>query len=196
MHSNHNHAALRPPNGHSFTNQVPEVPEIHPQSQTSPMLSQRPSYASMPSHLSDNDDLQASLQIPRQPGMNAWGGPPSAGGFVDAAVEGGSASASTRGMGRYNSSLGGRGGSAVEERVSVTSLQEKEGVFMFRHRNYQITSERRGSRVVRRYSDFVWLLDCLLKRYPFRQLPILPPKRLAGKTPFVAYGDHSVDISS
>jgi len=103
---------------------------------------------------------------------------------VDAAVEGGSASASTRGMGRYNSSLGGRGGSPVEERVTVTSLQEKEGVFMFRHRNYQITSERRGSRVVRRYSDFVWLLDCLLKRYPFRQLPILPPKRLAGKSYF------------
>src|SRR4051794_41043581 len=47
--------------------------------------------------------------------------------------------------------------------------------------NYQVASARRGSKVVRRYSDFVWLLDCLQKRYPFRQLPLLPPKRVGGK---------------
>ncbi|KAL7272015.1 Sorting nexin mvp1 [Rhizina undulata] len=66
-----------------------------------------------------------------------------------------------------------------EETVTVTVLPEKEGMFMFQHRNYQIASLRRGTRVVRRYSDFVWLLECLHKRYPFRQLPLLPPKRLA-----------------
>lgn len=32
--------------------------------------------------------------------------------------------------------------------------------------------------VVRRYSDFVWLNNILLRRYPFRLIPILPPKRL------------------
>lgn len=32
--------------------------------------------------------------------------------------------------------------------------------------------------VVRRYSDFVWLNEILVKRYPFRIVPILPPKRL------------------
>lgn len=50
-----------------------------------------------------------------------------------------------------------------EERVNVNILPEKEGMFMFQHRNYQITSQRRGSRVVRRYSDFVWwvLRECL-----------------------------------
>ena len=68
-----------------------------------------------------------------------------------------------------------------EELVTVTLLPEKEGVFMFQHRNYEVKSARRGSSVVRRYSDFVWLLDCLHKRYPFRQLPLLPPKRIAGK---------------
>ncbi|KAK3068312.1 Sorting nexin mvp1, partial [Coniosporium uncinatum] len=47
------------------------------------------------------------------------------------------------------------------------------------HRNYEVSSVRRSSKVVRRYSDFVWLLDCLHKRYPFRQLPLLPPKRVA-----------------
>ncbi|KAI9766320.1 MAG: Sorting nexin mvp1 [Geoglossum simile] len=70
-------------------------------------------------------------------------------------------------------------GSGVEETVTIAVLPEKEGMFMFQHRNYQVTSSRRGSKVVRRYSDFVWLLDCLHKRYPFRQLPLLPPKRLA-----------------
>jgi sorting nexin-8 len=68
----------------------------------------------------------------------------------------------------------------VEENILVTLLPEKEGVFMFQHHNYQVHSPRRGSKVVRRYSDFVWLLDCLHKRYPFRRLPLLPPKRVGG----------------
>ncbi len=68
----------------------------------------------------------------------------------------------------------------VEESVVITLLPEKEGMFMFQHHNYQVTSPRRGSKVVRRYSDFVWLLDCLQKRYPFRQIPLLPPKRVGG----------------
>ncbi|CAL5873173.1 uncharacterized protein PFLUO_LOCUS7442 [Penicillium psychrofluorescens] len=67
----------------------------------------------------------------------------------------------------------------VEETITVTLLPEKEGMFMFQHRNYEVKSARRGSTVVRRYSDFVWLLDCLQKRFPFRQLPLLPPKRVS-----------------
>lgn len=67
----------------------------------------------------------------------------------------------------------------VEETVTITTLPEKEGLFMFKHRNYEVKSARRGSTVVRRYSDFVWLLDCLQKRFPFRQLPLIPPKRVA-----------------
>ncbi|KAH6839590.1 hypothetical protein B0I37DRAFT_237541 [Chaetomium sp. MPI-CAGE-AT-0009] len=74
---------------------------------------------------------------------------------------------------------GGRNGAGVEEHVLVTLMPEKEGVFFFQHHNYEVTSSRRGSKVVRRYSDFVWLLDCLHKRYPFRVLPLLPPKRVA-----------------
>jgi sorting nexin-8 len=72
--------------------------------------------------------------------------------------------------------------SGPEEVITVTSLPEKEGMFMFQHRNYQVTSARRNSKVIRRYSDFAWLLDCLHKRYPFRQLPLLPPKRVASKS--------------
>lgn len=71
-------------------------------------------------------------------------------------------------------------GSGVEEIIQISLLPEKEGMFLFQHHNYQVSSSRRGSKVVRRYSDFVWLLDCLQKRYPFRQLPLLPPKRVGG----------------
>ena len=87
------------------------------------------------------------------------------------------------GRGSQNRPSGNRAAtsSGVEEVITITVLPEKEGVFMFQHRNYQVTSPRRGSQVVRRYSDFVWLLDCLQKRYPFRLLPLLPPKRVAGK---------------
>lgn len=74
---------------------------------------------------------------------------------------------------------GGRTGAAVEETVVVTLMPEKEGVFLFQHHNYEVSSPRRGTKVIRRYSDFVWLLDCLHKRYPFRVLPLLPPKRVA-----------------
>lgn len=69
---------------------------------------------------------------------------------------------------------------ASGEVVTITMLPEKEGMFMFQHRNYEVKSVRRSSTVVRRYSDFVWLLDCLQKRYPFRRLPLLPPKRVQG----------------
>jgi sorting nexin-8 len=67
----------------------------------------------------------------------------------------------------------------AEETISISVLNEKEGMFMFQHRHDQVFSPKRQSKVVRRYSDFVWLLDCLHKRYPFRQLPLLPPKRVA-----------------
>ena len=87
---------------------------------------------------------------------------------------------------RISRSLGGGKSTnrGVEETVTITVLPEKEGMFMFQHRNYEVKSARRASTVVRRYSDFVWLLDCLHKRYPFRQLPLLPPKRVAGMTHF------------
>ncbi|KAI6353084.1 Sorting nexin mvp1 [Pyricularia grisea] len=73
----------------------------------------------------------------------------------------------------------GQPGSTIEENVQVVLMPEKEGMFMFQHHNYEVTSPRRGSKVIRRYSDFVWLLDCLHKVYPFRVLPLLPPKRVA-----------------
>ena len=118
---------------------------------------------------------------------SAWGAP--SGAFENDHSDGfGNASSST---GDYG--VGGEGSGAEtprqstaartsrkndEEILTVSLLDEKEGMFLFQHRNYEVASVRRNSKVIRRYSDFVWLLDCLHKRYPFRQLPLLPPKRV------------------
>jgi len=113
-----------------------------------------------------------------------WGGdagfeaPPAEHGFGNASDGEG---AGSNGVNR-SSGAGKRTGGVVEEEVTINLLEEKEGMFMFQHRNYEVVSVRKNSKVVRRYSDFVWLLDCLYKRYPFRQLPLLPPKRVASKS--------------
>lgn len=40
---------------------------------------------------------------------------------------------------------------------------------------------QRAPPVPRRYSEFLILWDCLVRRYPFRLLPALPPKRIGRK---------------
>ncbi|KAF2398582.1 hypothetical protein EJ06DRAFT_512586 [Trichodelitschia bisporula] len=124
---------------------------------------------------------------PPSSGEPGWGGYPASSNesFRGSSLEG-------RGAGSFAERPGGFGGPGGsepstrappvprslggEEVIAVTSIAEKEGLLFFQHRNYLVASARRNSRVVRRYSDFVWLLDCLHKRYPFRQLPLLPPK--------------------
>lgn len=68
----------------------------------------------------------------------------------------------------------------MEDVITIQMLPEKEGMFLFQHRNYEVKSARKATSVIRRYSDFVWLVDCLQKKFPFRQIPLLPPKRVAG----------------
>lgn len=56
---------------------------------------------------------------------------------------------------------------------------ETEGPFYDRHRTYAISLSLDGStRVIRRYRDFQWLREALIKKYPFRIIPRLPEKRL------------------
>lgn len=101
------------------------------------------------------------------------------GGFEDAPTGGNGGAGIPSGL---SGSLGRLpGGSGNEENITITAIAEKEGLFMFQHRNYEVGSNRRANKVVRRYSDFVWLLDCLHKRFPFRQLPLLPPKRVGSE---------------
>ncbi|KAK3301813.1 uncharacterized protein B0T15DRAFT_563459 [Chaetomium strumarium] len=127
---------------------------------------------------------------------SAWGfldGQPASGGFNDQAPNAAAPFAGAGGSGAPRDPAGlqpaapapnrtiggGRTGPTVADNIVVTLMPEKEGMFLFQHHNYEVTSSRRGSKVIRRYSDFVWLLDCLHKRYPFRVLPLLPPKRVA-----------------
>lgn len=65
------------------------------------------------------------------------------------------------------------------EEIKVTIAPEREG-FIFKHVNYIVESQKRSSIVLRRYSDFWWLMEVLSRRYPFRILPNLPPKKVAG----------------
>jgi len=127
-------------------------------------------------------------------GGTGWGSYGSSGGGFPAGQSGlGGGGFGSGGDGQDDPTGGGAGRSlgggrvinhGVEENITVTLMPEKEGMFMFQHHNYEVKSTRRGSAVIRRYSDFVWLLDCLHKRFPFRQLPLLPPKRVGGMFPF------------
>lgn len=65
-----------------------------------------------------------------------------------------------------------------EDQVGVRLRTELEG-FIIKHNVYIVTSSLHKSEVTRRYSDWLWLSECLVKRYPFRCLPVLPPKRIA-----------------
>lgn len=71
-----------------------------------------------------------------------------------------------------------------EHKIQIKEVPEKEGL-LFKHINYAIIHEiplglhgpAGAKKVIRRYSDFVWLLEFLLKKYPFRVIPGLPPKK-------------------
>jgi len=184
MHKGHNHAAVSQ-NG---------TPSSHNHGTNGSGPAAQRTTSSFTTH-SEQPDVpsSASFEPSARPNTSesGWGGysGASADGFNTApmgedggsggfgAPEGGASDELARAM-RSNKAIGG-----VEELITVNVLEEKEGVFMFQHRNYEVASVRRGNKVIRRYSDFVWLLDCLHKRYPFRQLPLLPPKRVASKYP-------------
>lgn len=178
LHKGHNHASAR-------SNGAPANGVREPVRTTS-------GFTTASTGGSNGDRRQQSRTAPTEPTSGGWGSfdpnpnfnnpaiPPvgGSGGFGGDGGEGerseeAAPPARTFGGGRVTSN-------GVEENVVITLLAEKEGMFLFQHHNYQVFSIRKGSKVVRRYSDFVWLLDCLQKRYPFRQLPLLPPKRVAG----------------
>ncbi|KAG1145731.1 hypothetical protein G6F37_009355 [Rhizopus arrhizus] len=66
--------------------------------------------------------------------------------------------------------------------VTVSRAPEREGSFLFGHVNYHVQSEKWGTRVLRRFSDFWWLWEVLLKRFPYRLIPHLPPKQFTART--------------
>ncbi|KAI9510052.1 hypothetical protein F5148DRAFT_977311 [Russula earlei] len=69
------------------------------------------------------------------------------------------------------------------EKVTVR-FSGQQGFVLNRYMLYGITTERGGT-VQRRYSEFAFLWDCLVRRYPFRLLPQLPPKRIGPDETFL-----------
>ncbi|KAI9891481.1 MAG: Sorting nexin mvp1 [Vezdaea aestivalis] len=152
----------------------PALHKGHKHSEQTPLMAADGSSAPGESRSAAPEDEQSGS-------AGGWGPYPgdSAADFSPAATRGFGDDSQAPGNPSGRSSRIGRVSPSVEEVVTITLLPEKEGMFMFQHRNYQVASARRGSKVVRRYSDFVWLLDCLHKRYPFRRIPLLPPKTIA-----------------
>ncbi|KAJ6129113.1 hypothetical protein N7512_001893 [Penicillium capsulatum] len=183
MHRNHNHepgaTEDRIINGYGSMRSTTNAWSSKPSEDTDQNQAHRP----------DHTNSRADTLVPSSAG-SGWGGNiggavggestfdgtqrPSLGGFGPPGEEPSGIAPQRRSLGLARST-----NPQVEETVTITMLPEKEGLFMFQHRNYEVKSARRGSTVIRRYSDFVWLLDCLQKRFPFRQLPLLPPKRVA-----------------
>ena len=78
--------------------------------------------------------------------------------------------------------------------ITIKFAPEREG-FLFKHVNYIVESQKRETTVVRRYSDFWWLMECIVKRYPFRILPALPPKKIGGKKYYLVIVFYDMDSS-
>ncbi|OBZ73642.1 Sorting nexin MVP1 [Grifola frondosa] len=70
-----------------------------------------------------------------------------------------------------------------QETVYVNILGQ-QGFILNRYLVYEVATDR-GAPVPRRYSEFVFLWEYLVKRYPFRLLPALPPKRIGPDETFL-----------
>ncbi|GAA5861824.1 hypothetical protein JCM3774_001315 [Rhodotorula dairenensis] len=75
------------------------------------------------------------------------------------------------------------------ERVQVVLKGDMQGWAFVKHHVWNVVHPDKGTSVERRYSDFVWLIDSLTKRYPFRLLPALPPKRIQVSGHYLATDD-------
>ncbi|KAJ1899625.1 Sorting nexin mvp1 [Kickxella alabastrina] len=74
------------------------------------------------------------------------------------------------------------------EDVSIKESAERGGI-VFKHTNYEVTTRSFTAMVVRRYNDFFWISNYLVRRYPYRMHPNIPPKgfpdnRVKGLTRF------------
>ncbi|KAI8324769.1 hypothetical protein GQ54DRAFT_47240 [Martensiomyces pterosporus] len=61
------------------------------------------------------------------------------------------------------------------EDISIKEAAEKGGL-VFKHTNYEVSTRSFTAMVVRRYNDFFWISNYLVRRYPYRMHPNIPPK--------------------
>ncbi|KAJ2741377.1 Sorting nexin mvp1 [Coemansia sp. BCRC 34301] len=69
------------------------------------------------------------------------------------------------------------------EDVIIKESAERGGI-VFKHTNYEVSTRSFSAMVVRRYNDFFWISSYLVKRYPYRMHPNIPPKGFPGLTRF------------
>ncbi|XP_076460047.1 sorting nexin-8-like [Babylonia areolata] len=65
------------------------------------------------------------------------------------------------------------------DNIKVELVPEKKGLIL-KHVEYEVTSQRFKTTVLRRYNDFVALYEMIVMRFPYRILPKLPPKKMLG----------------
>lgn len=61
--------------------------------------------------------------------------------------------------------------------INIDLVPEKKGIII-KYSEYLVSSRRFGSKVTRRYNDFLALYELLLARFPYRVVPRLPPKKI------------------
>ncbi|KAI7829039.1 hypothetical protein BX661DRAFT_197846 [Kickxella alabastrina] len=90
-------------------------------------------------------------------------------------------------------SISGSGGVSSQTFVPQISMDTTQwnsmGGIVFKHTNYEVTTRSFTAMVVRRYNDFFWISNYLVRRYPYRMHPNIPPKgfpdnRVKGLTRF------------
>lgn len=64
--------------------------------------------------------------------------------------------------------------------ITVRLDSERSGL-IFKHVTYSVHSTTYNTVVKRRYSDFAWLFEFLMNKYPIRSIPMPPPKKIATK---------------
>ena len=175
MHRNHNHAAVPQTNGTSTLPQTTRTTSSFTTSGRDRQNSASPEDSQTNSYTGGWAASSTTTDSFRDSGL---GGVGEAGGFGSSSSNPGGDD-DPAGLGRPITVPRIASATGPDEVITITAIPEKEGMMFFQHRNYEVASLRRGTKVVRRYSDFVWLLDCLHKRFPYRQLPLLPPKRVA-----------------
>ncbi|BFZ64343.1 Sorting nexin mvp1 [Saitoella coloradoensis] len=174
-------APIDNPEHNPFSSSLPNEPPVPP---VAPAILQAPPLTS-----SESQHFVRPLSQPRQEQeeehgeADPWGGnnPGASHDILGShAAPPASTWTSTRGgdnMYTPSTSVSGAGGS-----IQIQTVPEKEGLPLFKHVNYTITHHQpatTSTTVTRRYSDFTWLLSTLTRRYPFRLIPLMPPKRLA-----------------
>ena len=66
------------------------------------------------------------------------------------------------------------------DQIKLELVPEKKGLIL-KHVEYEVTSSRFKSTVLRRYNDFVALHEMVVMRFPYRLVPRLPPKKIGGE---------------